>query len=84
MNNLITLEDLNNFLSNKLENEFKNFNFEKKMQEIDAILNKYDLSSDEYEYANPFSPKLFACSTSHQKTMINVNKAKRILLKIKK
>jgi hypothetical protein len=82
MNNLITLEDLNNFLSNKLENEFKNFNFEKKMQEIDAILNKYDLSSDEYEYANPI--KISLESASHQKTMINVNKAKRILLKIKK
>ena len=84
MNNLTTLEDLNEFLSNKLENEFKNFNYAKQRQKINKILAQYNLSNDEFKYANPFSPKLFACSTSHQKTMINVSKAKAILLKRKK
>ena len=81
MNNLITLEDLNNYLSNKLNNEFKDFNFEQQIEEIKVILAKYNLSDDEYEYANPI--KLSAESASHQKTMINVIKAKAILLKRK-
>ena len=81
MNNLTTLEDLNKFLSNKLETEFKNFNFEKQMQEINKILAQYNLSNEEYEYANPI--KISLESASHQKTMINVIKAKAILLKRK-
>ena len=81
MNNLTTLEDLNKFLSNKLETEFKDFNLKQQIQEINAILTKYNLSYDEYEYANPIKVDLE--SASHQKTMINATKAKAILLKRK-
>ncbi len=81
-NQIITLEDLKEFLNEKYESEFKSLSAEGVIENCNLILKDYDLSADEYEYVMPLKSAMEEQTV--QKTMINTIKAKQILLKKKK
>lgn len=81
LNHVATLEDLRKYLSEKYETEWKNLPVEHILKEQDDILSRFELSSDEYDYAAPLTAAME--DQSAKKTIINTSKAKAILVKRK-
>ena len=76
-----TLEDLRKYLEQKYEIEWKNLPLDEIIRRQDAVLNQYQLTSDEYDYAAPITAVMEEQSAN--RTMINTKKAQEILLKRK-
>jgi C4-type Zn-finger protein len=81
LNNVTTLEDLREYLSEKFETEWKNLPTEDILKKQDVILSMFELSSEEYDYAAPLTAVME--DQSAKKTIINTSKAKAILVKRK-
>ncbi|ODB34691.1 hypothetical protein BB427_18855 [Pseudoalteromonas sp. BMB] len=81
LNNVTTLEDLREYLREKYEAEWKNLPVEDILKEQDDILSRFELSSEEYDYAAPLTASME--DQSAKKTIINTSKAKAILVKRK-
>ncbi|MCE0559405.1 hypothetical protein [Motilimonas sp. E26] len=81
LNNVTTLEDLREYLSEKFESEWKDLPVEDILKEQDGILSRFELSSEEYDYAAPLTAVME--DQSAKKTIINTSKAKAILVKRK-
>ncbi len=82
LDKITTLEDLQEYLSNRYESEWKNLPFEKILKNQNDVLSGFDLSEEEFEYAAPLIGIMEEQSV--KKTIINTSKAKAILVKRKR
>ena len=80
-NQIKTLDDLRKYLEQKYEIEWKGLPLDEIIRRQDAILNQYELTADEYDYAAPITTVMEEQSAN--RTMINTKKAQEILLKRK-
>ena len=80
-NQILTLKDLRKYLEEKYESEWKGLLLNEIINKQNAILSKYKLTQDEYEYAAPIKTVMEEQSVT--KTMINTKKAQKILVKRK-
>ena len=81
LNNVTTLEELREYLNEKYEAEWKNLPGEEILKKQGVILSKFELSSEEYDYASLLTASME--DQSAEKTIINTSKAKAILVKRK-
>lgn len=81
LNNVTTLENLREYLSEKNEAEWKNLPVEDILKKQNDILSRFELSSAEYDYVALLIAAMEDQSAT--KTIINTSKAKAILVKRK-
>ncbi|WP_046006410.1 hypothetical protein [Pseudoalteromonas rubra] len=81
MREVRTLEDLREYLASKYDTEWEHISVEEKLEKQAEILCRFELSSEEYNYAAPLTLALE--DQSAKKTIINTSKAKEILVKRK-